>query len=363
MNGSYPHLSQAAFILTSSAEAIRNIITDRLLGLGLEKIRLPLGAEAHDPHLPIFVSSDIEKKKHVVILFYEHTQDLGVFAHRIIGGKGGINQGSAINLVKYIQSQCFSTSNVDSPGIILANMGQLRWWRHGQKACTQTSWFALPQKSAVDPPYRFDPEKNSIPGNTTTYEHASTNFNSVVEKLAHPDAKLYIIGVSDGAVQVSTFLDKEDNFSKWGPRVSAFAAVATYFHAHEIHNKHFAKWFLARGRVYTQSQEPAGIFMADKQGGKNIPAFGALVFSSGEPYYSETMIPQAHKVIIDWFKEVAADPEYENPKLERFDDESEEEDTLAWGGEADGSEDNPWTRGESMVKEIGDSEVGGKTKR
>ncbi|KAL2065931.1 hypothetical protein VTL71DRAFT_3601 [Oculimacula yallundae] len=320
----------------SMNEAIRTEISDRLTRLGLEKIRLPLGAAANEPNLPVFVSSNLSSKKHIIILFYEHTQDLGIFAHRIIGGKGGINEGSAVNLVKYIQSQAFSTENADSPGIVLANMGQLRWWRRGQRAVTQTTWLALPQKSAVDPPYRFDEEKNTIPGNTTTGEHLNSIFNTVIEELAHPAAKLSLIGVSDGAVQISLFLNNPANFTKWGSRIEAFASFASYFHSHEITYPEFGDWLLKRGRAFVQSHEPVGTFLCGPEGGKRVHAYGCQVFSSGERYYSETMLPKAYKVVVDWFKEVAAVPEYENPELVRFDVGGEEEEEVGpqtWDGE------------------------------
>lgn len=40
------------------------------------------------------------------------------------------------------------------------------------------------------------------------------------------------------------------------------------------------------------------------------------------------MLPKGYKIIVDWFKEVAADPNYSNPEFVRYDDgasEAEEE--------------------------------------
>lgn len=198
------------------------------------------------------MSSDITLKKRVIVLFYEHTQDIGVLAHRVIGGKGGINEGSVINLVKYIKAQKSFEDNDDCPGILLANMGQLRWSRRLKKPMTQTSWMALPQKTAVEAPFRHDAEKNSIPGNRTTAEHVNYIFNKVVDEFCDPSAKIDVIGVTEGAVKFAEFMDDFENFSKWGSRVTAFAALATHFDVGDMRNAHFGKW-LDEVRIFSIS--------------------------------------------------------------------------------------------------------------
>jgi hypothetical protein len=84
--------------------------------------------------------------------------------------------------------------------------------------------------------------------------------------------------------------------------------------------------------VYIISPEPAGTSLAGPEGTKHIAAYGCPVFSLSEPYYSETMLPKGYKTLVDWFQEVAADPDYANPKFERIDvgDESDDEEGFAW---------------------------------
>jgi hypothetical protein len=212
------------------------IVLERLRALNLHTINLPLSTPSTDPHVPILASASLSKSLHVIVLFYEHSQDLGIFAQRIIGGKGGINAGSAVNFVRYIQAVLPST------GIILANLGQLRWWRRGGKAVTHTTWFALPRKSAVSETPRFDPIKNSVRGNRNTEEHVSYIFNHVITELCDPKARISVIGVGDGSYQASNFLDR--NWSAWGERMESFSMICPMQQQSDIEDAQFRDWLL-----------------------------------------------------------------------------------------------------------------------
>jgi hypothetical protein len=212
------------------------------MDLGLSVVRLPLGAEETEKHVPIFISENIREKKRVIILFYDHSEDLGIFAYRIVGGRGGINKGSAVNFVKYVQSLPSNPENDSSPGIVLANMGQLLWYRRGKRAVTWKTWNSLPQRNAVSGPLRMDPVENRIPGNANPTEHLNYIFNYVVKDLLDPMAVLDVIGVSDGANEVVQFLNNPKNWQTFGARLNALALVAPYYSLTDLTNPDFRTW-------------------------------------------------------------------------------------------------------------------------
>ncbi|KAG9235573.1 Arb2 domain-containing protein [Amylocarpus encephaloides] len=316
-------------------ECVRKIVLERLERLTMERLLLPFDAQVTDPSVLTLVSRNIVQQKRVIILFYEHTQDLGIFAYRIIGGKGGINQGSAVDFVNHILYH--KVPQLTQPAsIILANMGQLRWSRKYKKAMTQVSWLALPRSSAVEQPFRMDEIHNTIPGNRNGAEHVNYIFNEVVEQYCPKDATIQVIGVSDGATKFFEFLDDFRNFQKWASRISAFAAVAPINDAGDIRTENFKSWLANRGRAYVMSHQNSGLCLAGPEGGKRSPSHGCPTFSLGEAYYTELLFPKGYKVILDWLDQVSHIPGYVNPTIERSETCSAESDC------EDGSVERGW---------------------
>lgn len=108
---------------------------------------------------------------------------------------------------------------------MIANMGQLLWYRRGQRALTLSSWRGLPRKNGVSEPMRIDPVKNHITGNGNAKEHAESVFEAV-EKLARRDAKIDVIGVGEGAEEAVKYLD--DHWAQWEGRVQAICVGLGY---------------------------------------------------------------------------------------------------------------------------------------
>ena len=141
-------------------------------------------------------------------------QDLGIFAYRIIGQES-IASGSALDFIHAIQSEKDSADTAS----VIANLGQLVWYRRGQRAMTMASWNALPRKTGVGNPMRVDAVKNHIPGNMSVKEHVKSVFEEVLGKLAKQAAGIDVIGVGEGAVEAVKYLGH--NWKQWESKLKA----------------------------------------------------------------------------------------------------------------------------------------------
>lgn len=356
----YAH-NQSCIANNTVIGALRDMVHDRLQALGLEDLRLPLGATQDDPHIPILVTKNLSTAKRVILFIGDHSQDLGILAYRIVGGTGGVNAGSMVNLVKYIQSTMPGTA------VIIGNPGQLRWWRRGGKAVTIPSWYAIPRKSAVHGAPRFDEIKNTVEGNRDTAQHVAYLLNSVVAQLCDPESVIDIISVCEGSLQTVYFLDDKKNWEQWGKRLGGLAVVAPYHRLQDLENEALIDWLRKRARAYVLSDAPAGIPVRGHQDTKRTPGFGATCYSLGEPYTNEVILPKGYKTVVDWLKEVSDDGQYENDEVLILNSEEDVEED--WGDSkigdsglfegGDSAPHDPWaTEGERGEGAVSDDKPG-----
>jgi hypothetical protein len=186
-------------------------VQKRLLDLGFETVRLPLGAGEQENHLPILVSEGIATKDRVIIIFGGRNAEPGILSWRAIGEEG-IRHGSLVEFAKAALSasapvasftstpaenatENITISTVNTPGIIIANPCQLLWYRGGSRAVSNYEWLCLPRPTAVHDAPRVDGVKNRIPGNHDYVEHVQYMFQKVIPSLLNERARIDIVGV------------------------------------------------------------------------------------------------------------------------------------------------------------------------
>lgn len=207
--------------------AVQNLVHARLTSNPhhFTKLPLPLQTLLTSPHTPIFLSPNLKHKKRVLVLFGEHAQDLGVLAHRVLGGKGGVNEGSVVSIVQALR---------EDVGVVLANTGESWWWPEGKRALSYRQSNGVRMKSAVLKGRYFDPKVNGIPGNADVGEHVRMVFECVLdnEALVREDAKIEIMGLSEGAVETEKYLD--ENWKRWEDRIGCLAILGGGLDEYEI---------------------------------------------------------------------------------------------------------------------------------
>lgn len=223
---------------------MEGIVHERIEDLGMEKIRLPFGTPASDPHVPIFADADLKTKDRVVVIFGETVQDLGLVAGRIANGPGGINKGSMVSVIKELRRSA-QGGQATGPGIVLANMGQLFWWPEGKRGLTMMARAAIPMSSLVQYGVRHVPSLNDIPQNEGPERHVQHMFGEVLPALIGENTKLDIIAIGDSCDIVQRFLNEDENWGVWGQRLSSMVVLDTIFPEESIKNESF-KNFLAK---------------------------------------------------------------------------------------------------------------------
>ncbi|KAI9716114.1 MAG: hypothetical protein M1812_005541 [Candelaria pacifica] len=313
---------------------IRNLVLERLHKAGLDAIRLPLGTGPEDPHVPILVSPDLHLRKRVVVIFNEHAQELGIWAYREIGTRSTINRGSAVDLVRYLQTPTNRHRRSDCPGIILANPGQLLWYRKGKRAISHAQRHVLPRKSAVHPPVTMASAKNLIPYNEDPEEHVEYIFREVIPHLCNPKAELNIIAVSDASDIVAKYIDKHwEDERRFHERITAMVFTEPTFTPEDIHNDDFAYFLTRRARGYILGAEgdPTGVLAPKLSFDRNLN-----IYSSEEKEYSECIMPAIWRVMIDFFQQVADNDEYSEPEIIEPPDEEDAVNGNGFSGIGDG---------------------------
>ncbi|EEA20704.1 hypothetical protein TMatcc_000692 [Talaromyces marneffei ATCC 18224] len=317
-------------------ECIQRIVTSRLQEVGLSTLRLPLGSQPKDKHVPILVSPNLRTASRITLILGSPDQELGIWTYRSIAEQS-INKGSMVEIAREI------LTNKPDTALIIANMGQLVYHCGSGRAMSQGTWFALPVETAAHPPPR-QTWRNLIPRNTNWREHAKCIFEDVLapeSKMVNPEAKIDIIGVEEGGLGAVEYL--VENWKSWNSSISGICFSRPQHHKHHLgvedelsasdditvpETGSFAHFISTRSRAYVLSDEPL-----------QWPVPGTLehgcnTYSGNEPVNHEDVIVSSWKSMLQWFDKVYADPAYEEAE---FVIEETVEDDEGW---------EKWRRGE-----------------
>ncbi|KAI9856228.1 MAG: hypothetical protein M1824_005537 [Vezdaea acicularis] len=278
---------------------VRKIAIERLHELGLETVRLPLGTNATHPHVPILASKNLLSKDRVVILIDDNKADLAVLSYGVAGQNGcTINFGTCVDLVKAASTR----EPHNAPGMVIANLSQLLWWRGGAKAVSHRTWHNLPKESVVHPSMAVDMKKNRIERNDSEEAHVQCLFEDVVGMMVNKNAKIDIIGVSDGASIVVKYLNA--HWAQYKSRVDAICVCDPTYQISDLTTRSFAHFMQHRSRSYivVPSLPPATLISVDNMQYAGPPT-GSPTYSCQVP--SERLIlSSAYPVILQFFEDV-----------------------------------------------------------
>ncbi|EAQ89610.1 hypothetical protein CHGG_06229 [Chaetomium globosum CBS 148.51] len=303
-------------------EAVRKEIHTRLDTRNFTTIPLPLNTPHTHPHVPIRTTPNLPNASRAVVFFHESSQSLGVLAHRVIGGRGGVARGSVIGLAEAVgKLQCGGEAS--PPGLVLANAGELWWWPEGGRGLTPVERHRVPMASAVHVGRYHDPKVNEVPGQRTVAEHVRGVFEALVEGgLVNGEAKLDVIAVGDTADEVEKYLDDDEVWRKVGARLGCLVILGGFYSSKNFKCDDFKQFMKERARAYMIHHTPLDTPIAGPSGNPGaagFTSFGCPVFSAGKAQVTETIPIEAQSAVLQWVQQVALQGEaYKNEVVEIF---------------------------------------------
>ena len=150
------------------------------------------------------------------------------------------------------------------PGLVILNPGQLLYSHEYNTAMTQVTWMARDKPSAVSDFYKVHKEHNRIPGHKSSEEHLETVFEHVLPQLLRDDARMWIVGITDGAENFIKYMDAKyvaDCNATICNAVQAMAFMEPTHVAEMVQDGIFKNELYAVGKCYIKSSKPKGEFL------------------------------------------------------------------------------------------------------
>ncbi|KAJ5514012.1 Ribosomal protein S14 [Penicillium fimorum] len=274
-------------------KAIRTIIIDRLLGMGMHFMKIPKGSKRQ---VPILVSGNVNTAPRVVVFCGEIIEDLAVFSYRD-ACDDGVSFGSILGFAKALLGE----NAQDSPNaLILANAGHKIWYNSGWYAVTEDSYHGHHCGSTVERERQLSPRNMLDKG--CIVEHVRNIFEGIlIRNNFQVDARIDVIGLSEGGHAAITYLKSQWSF--WSPNISSLSLInpeniaKTETNIGDLKDPQSFSWFMKyRCRGWTVCDKQIGTRLPDL----NLLHGGCNTYSSGESTKSSCMITRGISHILTW---------------------------------------------------------------
>jgi hypothetical protein len=149
------------------------------------------------------------------------------------------------------------------PGIIILNPGQLIHSNQYGECMTWLTWKARIRDNALVPPHRVHEEYNRVLGHTNPEEHIATVFDKVIPQMVRQDAKLYVIGITDGAEKFINWYDAHtgETDPATAEQVWAMAFMEPMHEVNNVVNERTKSFLHSKARSWIKSSRPLGKFI------------------------------------------------------------------------------------------------------
>lgn len=160
------------------------------------------------------MTPDLDKYSRIVVIFGEPSNHLGLLASRVVGGPGGINNGSVVALIQEVKQDA-------SVGFVLANMGELYWWPEEKRAISVKDSTSLKLPSLAHRGTKYHPSINDIPCNAYPDNHLHSVFQDIIKPAINGGTKLDILAIGHSCEVLQNFLNEETNWDQWANSLNA----------------------------------------------------------------------------------------------------------------------------------------------
>jgi Arb2 domain-containing protein len=327
---------------------IRDEVVQRMRKLNMSLLYLPqmtVVEPENEQYLPIYTTNlkELKSKTRVLIVIPDHQSKLGTWAFGDILDEPGMEAGSAISLVHLLKER-----EKDTPGLIIMNPGEMYFSHEFNRPMTLQAWQDRHRASPYHPMPIIHDQWNRIPNNESPEKHIQYVFEKVINSNEYvcPEAKIDIVGIKDGGEMVLAYLDQNCEYShhhstqivskgllgsKWSHRVSSISLISSWQSYSYVKSASLRQFLKDKARAWEGHDAPPGVPIAcpfeDREPELWEPHRICPTLSGGLLDWSELVFPRMQRAILEWVDEVAATPDYVNPKFEiqEFKMDSEDE--------------------------------------